>query len=173
MGGAHQRLANGPQPLYSAYPPMADPIIIPASAGYGDYLAIAVVAGLAIALVAGILTTVWLMTRVVARIGTRPEKSAPYECGEEPIGPAWQRFNLRFYLVAIIFLVFDVELALILPTLPLFAPAIAGGHGWLVFAKIFLFVATLLLGLVYAAAKGDFSWDKTVAAARRRGGRAP
>jgi NADH-quinone oxidoreductase subunit A len=143
---------------------MADPAILAASAataGYADYLAIAVVGALAIGMVAGILWAVWFVTRVVGRITTTPTKTSTYECGETPVGPAWQRFNLRFYLVAIVFLIFDVELVLVLPTLPLFAPAIAAGHGLAVFLKIFLFVATLLLGLVYAAAKGDFAWDKS------------
>lgn len=148
---------------------MADPAALSASvsvasaatAGYGDYLAVAVVGACAVGMVAGILWAVWFVTRVVGRIPVTAVKTSTYECGEAPVGPAWQRFNLRFYLVALVFVIFDVELVLVLPTLPLFAPAIAAGHGWAVFLKIFLFVATLLLGLVYAAAKGDFAWDKS------------
>jgi NADH-quinone oxidoreductase subunit A len=132
------------------------------TAGYHDYLAVVVVAGLAIAVVFGILTAVWLVSRRLAGITSPATKTGTYECGEEPVGPAWSRFNLRFYLIAIIFLIFDIEISLVLPTLPRFAAYIHAGEGFLVFAKIFLFIGTLLVGLWYAAAKGDFRWDKAV-----------
>jgi NADH-quinone oxidoreductase subunit A len=154
---------------------MADPaIVLPATIpGYNDYLAIVVIGLIAVGLVFAMLAAVWLVTRKLAGIASPASKTVTYECGEDPVGPAWFRFNLRFYLVAIIFLVFSIELALMLPTLPRFAAAIHVGEGWLVFAKIFLFVATLLAGLWYAAAKGDFAWDKAVARSRQFRGKRP
>jgi len=143
------------------------------AAGYGDYVAVAVVATIAVAVVFGILTTVWLVSRRLAGITTPASKTGTYECGEEPVGPAWFRFNLRFYVVAIIFLVFSIEISLVLPTLPRFAAWIQAGEGFVVFAKIFLFIGTLLAGLWYAAAKGDFRWDKGVARGSRPPGRQP
>ena len=89
-------------------------------------------------------------------------KQMPYESGMDPVGDARQPFDVKFYLVAILFLVFDVELVLVLPVLVRFTHFIQIGHGALVFAKVFLFVGTLLLGLVYAGVRGDLSWDKSI-----------
>ena len=139
-------------------PPLAPQI----GAGYDDYVAVAVVGAIAVAVVFGILTAVWLVSRRLAGITTPATKTGTYECGEDPVGPAWFRFNLRFYIIAIIFLVFEIEISLVLPTLPRFAAWIHAGEGFVVFAKIFLFIGTLLVGLWYAAAKGDFRWDKGV-----------
>lgn len=90
------------------------------------------------------------------------EKLETYECGEAPVGPAWFNFNPRFYIVALIFIIFDVEIAFIYPVTRVFKRWVEQGNGWFAFAEIFLFVAILLLGLVYVWVKGDLEWIRAI-----------
>lgn len=87
-------------------------------------------------------------------------KLTTYECGELPKGSAYVMFNNRFYLVAIAFLVFDVEVALLFPVLRLFRGAVASGAAAPVFLLAFAFLFVLLIGLVYEWKKGDIDWVK-------------
>lgn len=87
-----------------------------------------------------------------------PEKLSSYECGEEPVGEAWIRFNPRFYTVALIFVIFEVELAVVLPVAVRLKDWAAAGWGARGFWEIGLFVGILTLGLIYAWAKGDLEW---------------
>jgi NADH-quinone oxidoreductase subunit A len=88
-------------------------------------------------------------------------KLQTYECGETPKGSAYVMFNNRFYLVAIVFLVFDVEVALLFPVLKLFRASVQGGGDSVqVFLLAFNFLFILLLGLVYEWKKGDIDWVK-------------
>ena len=91
-----------------------------------------------------------------------PDKNAIYECGERPIGEAWIQFNPRFYLIALIFLIFDVEIAFVFPIATVFKRSIADGNGVLAFVELFLFMAVLFLGLIYVWVKGDLMWVKRV-----------
>lgn len=86
------------------------------------------------------------------------EKHATYECGEQPVGTAWFNFNPRFYIVALVFLVFDVEIALVYPVATVFRRWVNSGAGLFAFAELFVFVAILALGLVYVWKKGDLEW---------------
>jgi NADH-quinone oxidoreductase subunit A len=95
-----------------------------------------------------------------------PGKETTYESGMVPIGDTRQRFNVRFYIVAMIFLVFDVEIVFMYPWATIFAPASQAGvdvHGVdlgaLLLIEMFIFVAILLLAYVYAWGKGVFRWD--------------
>lgn len=90
------------------------------------------------------------------------EKEDTYECGEAPVGPAWFNFNPRFYIIALIFIVFDVEIAFIYPVARVFRRWVGQGQGWFAFVEIFLFVAVLLVGLVYVWAKGDLEWIRSI-----------
>ncbi len=90
-------------------------------------------------------------------------KTMAYECGEPPVGDAWIKFNIRFYVVAIIFIIFDVEVATVFPAATVYKAAIESGNGGLAFAKIFLFVGLLLSGLAYCWVRGDLEWIKGVA----------
>jgi len=85
-------------------------------------------------------------------------KLTTYECGEVPQGNAYVMFNNRFYLVAICFLVFDVEVALLFPVMMLFRGAVQSGAGSPVFFLAFGFLFVLLAGLVYEWKKGDIDW---------------
>lgn len=93
-----------------------------------------------------------------------PERSklTTYECGEVVTGDAWINFNIRFYLVAIIFVIFDVEVAFIYPVAAVFKDWVAQGKGMYALVEILMFVAILVVGLVYVWAKGDLQWVKTV-----------
>lgn len=87
-------------------------------------------------------------------------KSETYECGEVAKGPAWVNFNLRFYILALIFVVFDVEVALIFPVAVAYKGWVTLGNGALALVEILIFVLVLVVGLAYAWAKKDLDWIK-------------
>jgi NADH-quinone oxidoreductase subunit A len=91
-----------------------------------------------------------------------PAKLSTYECGEPPTGSAWLNFNIRFYIVALIFLVFEVEIVFILPVALIFKSWVLQGQGLFAFVEILIFLSILLVGLIYVWAKGDFDWLKKV-----------
>lgn len=86
------------------------------------------------------------------------DKLLVYECGEVPIEQAWFNFNPRFYIVALIFLVFDVEVAFTWPVAAVFKRFVALGQGGLAFVELLAFIAILLLGLAYVWKNGDLEW---------------
>jgi NADH-quinone oxidoreductase subunit A len=129
--------------------------------GVDRYAAIPLLMGFAILMVFGVLLTVRFVTRVAAGIRPAAERGTTYECGEEPVGSAWFRLNPRFITVALLFVVFDVELALMWPILPRIGAWIAAGEGAWVALKLGLFVGTLALALAYAWARGDLEWDRS------------
>lgn len=88
-----------------------------------------------------------------------PGKQATYECGEEIEGSAWVQFNIRFYLVALFFIVFDVEIIFILPWAVVFNEMVAE-FGPLAFWDMAIFVGVLVIGLAYVWCKGDLEWIK-------------
>ena len=84
-----------------------------------------------------------------------PTKVATYECGEEPVGQAWVRFNVRFYVIALVFLIFEVEVVFLFPWALVYR-----GMGLLAFLEMAVFLVILIVGLVYVWVKGDLDWDK-------------
>ena len=84
-----------------------------------------------------------------------PEKRAPYECGMPPVGNARERHSVKFYLVAMIFLLFDIEVAFLYP----WAMALRD-LGSLGFVQVVLFIALLAAGYVYVWKKGALDWGK-------------
>ena len=93
---------------------------------------------------------------------TGPGKETVYESGMIPVGDTRQRFNVRFYIVAMIFLVFDVEIVFFYPWATVFGGAVRqpdGYYGTLLLTEMFLFVGILLLAYFYAWGKGVFRWD--------------
>ncbi|MCK8491337.1 NADH-quinone oxidoreductase subunit A [Spirosoma sp. RP8] len=93
------------------------------------------------------------------------EKNSTYESGEEPVGNANVQFNIRFYVVALIFVLFDVELVFLFPWSTVFGQAslikaTGGLWGWFALAEATLFVVILALGLAYVWAKGYLDWVK-------------
>ncbi len=83
-----------------------------------------------------------------------------YECGEVPEGSAWVKFNVRFYVIALIFIIFDVEVIFLFPWAVIFQDLISSGFGMLAFIEMFLFVLILVVGFAYVWVKGDLDWVK-------------
>ena len=100
-------------------------------------------------------------------------KLSTYECGEPPSGPAWINFNIRFYLIALVFVIFDVELAFVYPVVVVFRDWIAKGQGVFALVEIAVFIGILAVGLVYVWVKGDLEWLKRIPAADRPAEPAP
>lgn len=93
---------------------------------------------------------------------TGPAKEATYESGMIPIGDTRKRFNVRFYIVAMIFLVIDVEVVFFYPWASIFAPVIQYADpkkGTMMLMEMILFVVILLVAYLYAWGKGVFRWD--------------
>ena len=84
-----------------------------------------------------------------------PIKNSTYECGEIPIGEPWIRFNIRFYVIALVFLLFDVEVVFLLPWALVFKQL-----GWFAFIEMIVFVVILVMGLAYVWGKGDIDWER-------------
>jgi NADH-quinone oxidoreductase subunit A len=83
------------------------------------------------------------------------DKLIPYECGEVPEGSAWIRFNIRFYVFALIFIIFDVEIVFLLPWAVVFKKL-----GSFAFVEGLIFIGILIVGLAYVWKKGDLEWVK-------------
>ena len=96
-------------------------------------------------------------------------KLTTYECGEEVSGDSWINFNIRFYLVALVFVIFDVEVAFIYPVVAVFRQWVAEGRGLFALVEILIFVLILVAGLVYVWRKGDLQWIKGVVTAPKPG----
>jgi NADH-quinone oxidoreductase subunit A len=110
------------------------------------------------ALGAGFLGTTLLLGSILRPQTPDPEKLGIYECGEKPIQQAWFNFNPRFYIVALIFLIFDVEVAFTYPVAVVFRRWVAEGAGGFAFIELALFVGILMVGLAYVWRKGDLEW---------------
>ena len=82
------------------------------------------------------------------------QKGEAFECGNPPSGSAWGRFSVKFYLTAILFIVFDVEVVFLYPWAVLFRRL-----GWFGFAEMLVFVAVLAIALLYVWRKGALEWD--------------
>jgi len=108
--------------------------------------------------------TIMLITHTLPKPGRQgARKDATYEAGMEPIGDARRRFNVRFYLVAMLFLLFDVELIFIYPWAKVFtsggSAAATGVSMSFLFYEMVIFMMILLVGYTYAWRKGIFRWD--------------
>jgi len=84
-----------------------------------------------------------------------PSKLTTYECGETPIGDTRVRFNIRFYIVALIFLIFDVEVVFLFPWATVYK-----NLGWFALIEMLVFLFILFVGYAYVWRKGDLDWDK-------------
>lgn len=98
---------------------------------------------------------------LLRRSNPTEEKITSYECGEKPVGTAWIQFNIRFFIIALVFIIFAVEIACIYPCAVIFRDWVAAGEGLHAVVEIFLFVLVLMLGLVYVWSKGDLEWIKS------------
>ena len=109
-----------------------------------------------------VLSIMFVVASLVAGSLLRPkrpyaQKTSTYECGEDTIGSSFVQFNVRFYVVALIFLIFDVEVAALFPWTTVFKSI-----GPLAFIEISIFIGILLVGFAYVWVKGDLEWIRTV-----------
>lgn len=104
------------------------------------------------------------LAKLISPKKPNPIKESTYECGEETIGTAWVQFNPRFYVIALIFLLFDVELIFIFPWSVVFGNegliVSDGRWGWFTMVEMAIFLAILIVGLIYVWRKGDLNWIK-------------
>ncbi len=105
------------------------------------------------------------LSRLVGPKIPNPEKATIYECGERPIGVAWFNFNPRFYLVALVFVIFEVDIALTFPVVAVYKRWVqaSAGLAWVAFVELFVFTAILVVGLIWVWAHGDLEWVKNLA----------
>lgn len=118
---------------------------------YRDFGTVLVAAILGIIMVAVPL----IVQSLVAPSKKSKEKLETYECGEESEGSAWLQFNIRFYVIALIFLIFDVEVVFLFPWAMVFKDL-----GLLAFVEMGIFLVVLIVGLAYVWKKGDLDWVK-------------
>lgn len=96
-----------------------------------------------------------MISRIIQTRNPHPVKLSTYECGELPEGQSWIQFNIRFYVIALVFLIFEVEIVFLFPWATVFKDL-----GAFAFVEMMVFVFILLVGLAYVWAKGDLEWDK-------------
>jgi NADH-quinone oxidoreductase subunit A len=113
---------------------------------------------LAVALVGGML----LLASLLRPNNPETLKLTSYECGEPPTGGAWMNFNIRFYIVALVFLIFEVEVVFLVPVAVVFKQWVASGQGLFALVELGVFLLILVVGLIYVWAKGDLEWLKKV-----------
>jgi NADH-quinone oxidoreductase subunit A len=105
-----------------------------------------------------------LVTQLIGPRKRTATKLMPYECGKDPIGGARDRFSIKFYTVAVIFLLFDIEVLFIIPFAVAFKSLLAEqqngavAFGTIAFIEILVFMATLVVGYIYVWKKGTFDW---------------
>jgi len=105
-----------------------------------------------------------LVTQLIGPRKRTATKLMPYECGKDPIGGARDRFSIKFYTVAVIFLLFDIEVLFIIPFAVAFKSLLAEqktsgiAFGTIAFLEILVFMATLVVGYIYVWKKGTFDW---------------
>ena len=116
-----------------------------------DYLYIIAFFGLGIAFVASAFIVSWIIR---AQVPTHVLKNAPYECGEVVQGNSRVQFNVRYYLFALIFVIFDVEVLFVVPWAVVFRSI-----GVAAYVEMVVFILILALGLVYAWRKGALEWQ--------------
>lgn len=122
---------------------------------FRQYGLIAILGMVAIAVPTSLLLASWLASRVGLRPrNPNPVKSEPYECGVQTIGGPWNQFNFRYYLYAILFVIFDVEVIFLYPWATRFI-----GLELFALIEMGIFVAILLAGWAYAWRKRDLEWS--------------
>jgi NADH-quinone oxidoreductase subunit A len=99
-----------------------------------------------------------LVSKIIRPSRPNPEKLTSYESGEKPIGSAWIQFNVRFYVIALIFILFEVEVIFLFPWATIFSNP---EFGWMAFVEMTIFIGLLALALAYAWKHGHLDWMKS------------
>ncbi len=107
-------------------------------------------------IIAGIFVTLGLVTAWIIRPKRPyPDKLTTYECGEDPVGSPWVKYNIRFYVVALIFLIFEVEILFLFPWALVYQDL-----GLFAFIEMVIFLTILFVGYAYVWVRGDLDWDR-------------
>src|SRR5688572_25723841 len=114
-----------------------------------DYLTVALFGGVAIALVAGVLG----IGRLLRPVRPQPQKYLSYESGVDPVGVGWSQSQIRYYIFALLFVMFDVEAVFVFPW-----AASLERYGWFGLVTMLIFIVLLLDGLLYAWKRGLLRW---------------
>src|ERR1044071_2099937 len=103
-----------------------------------------------------------LLSQFVGQRKATRTKLMPYECGKDPVGSARERFSVKFYLIAMIFILFDIEVIFLIPWAVVYKPFAAAGSDMrlLIYVEMMLFVVLLLAGYIYVVKKGAFDWGE-------------
>ena len=112
--------------------------------------------GVLIMFVLAVLTAVGMVT-LTSVLGPKkafPEKNEPFACGKSPIGDGRQRFSVKFYLTAVLFILFDIEAVFLYPWAVIYRRL-----GWFGFVEMLLFIVILGIGLLYVCKKGALIWE--------------
>jgi NADH-quinone oxidoreductase subunit A len=102
-----------------------------------------------------LLTVALLLAKLLSPFSPSKNKLSTYECGEEAEGSAWVKFNIRYYVIALVFIIFDVEVLFLFPWAVVYKDL-----GWLAFIEMAIFLLILIVGLIYVWRKGDLDWVK-------------
>src|SRR5262247_2255 len=103
-----------------------------------------------------------LLSQFVGQRKRTKTKLMPYECGKDPVGSARERFSVKFYLIAMIFILFDIEVIFLVPWAVVFKSLAAQGPAWntFVYGEMMVFIGLLLVGYIYVVKKGAFDWGQ-------------
>lgn len=130
----------------------------------GHYLGILVLMAIAVVVSGGLVTLAWFL----GPKKNTPYKSAPYECGVTPVGDAKERFPVKFYLVAIIFILFDIEAVFLWGFFTVFKNAPDVEFVKFAFVEFIVYMATWVLAYFYAIRVGAIDWDETTSLAKEK-----
>lgn len=112
------------------------------------------------AIALGMAITIPLISFVLGPRKPTRSKLSVYECGLNPVGSARERFSVKFYLIAILFIIFDIEIVFLYPWALYYKEAIAEGLGLYLFLVMGIFFFVLTLGLLFEWRKGALDWNK-------------
>ena len=120
-----------------------------------QYLSILLLFLVAVSFAAFNLIASYVLGRIFADAGTNPLKDTAYECGMPLLSPARMRFSVKFYVVAVLFILFDVEVVFMYPWAMKFASL-----GWFAFVEMLAFLVILVTGWLYIVRKGALDWER-------------
>ncbi len=115
-----------------------------------NYLPVLIYLLISIVMIGGMV----LLSELIGKKKHFPAKDLPYECGMDPIGDARFRYTVRFYVIAMFFIVFDIEAIFLYPWAVIFKSL-----GWFGFYEMLVFIGVLVVGLVYVWGKGALEWE--------------
>ncbi len=107
-----------------------------------------------LAISVGLAVLIIVLSTVLVKRRPTPQKLMPYECGMDPIGTARKRFSVKFFVIAMLFIIFDIEAVFLYPWAVIFKELRLFG-----LIEMAIFVAVLLVGLVYVWRKGALEWE--------------